>query len=112
MLRSYWTKISIFERTWVIEAMVEIMYLTKLQVQGRFLAHIIVDAIVIVFYKVACNAALAFNLSTTKNFDLFCAGILALLFAMIHSGISEYKSENKIVRPFDGIIVHSEYYHI
>ncbi len=66
------------------------MCLTKLQVQGRFLAPIIVEAIVIVFYKATRNAGLAFNPATTDFFEPFHAGMLAFLFAMIHCGIREY----------------------
>ncbi len=86
------------------------MCLIKLQVQGRFLTSIIVEAIVIVFYKMTCNAELTFNPATTDFFELFCAGILAFLFAMIHCGIKEYQSGIKVVRPFDGKIVQSVYY--
>ncbi len=82
---------------------------TKLQVRGRFLAPIIVEAIVIVFYKATCNAGLAFNLATTDFFELFHAGILAFLFAMIHCGIRKYQSRVKVVRPFDGKIAQSVY---
>ncbi len=47
------------------------MCLTKLQVWGRFLAPIIVETIVIIFYKVTRNAGLAFNLATTDFLSLF-----------------------------------------
>ncbi len=66
------------------------MCLTKLQVQRRFLALIIVEAIVIIFYKATCNAGLAFNPTTTDFFELFCAGMLIFLFAMIYCDIREY----------------------
>ncbi len=66
------------------------MCLTKLQVQGQFLASIIVEAIVIVFYIATCNTELAFNLITSDFFEFFCAGILAFLFPIIHCSIREY----------------------
>ncbi len=66
------------------------MCLTKLQVRGRFLAPIIVEAIVIVFYKATHNTGLTFNLATTDFFELFRAGMLAFLFVIIHCGIREY----------------------
>ncbi len=85
------------------------MCLTKLQVRGRFLAPIIVEAIVIVFYKATRNAGLAFNLATTDFFEPFCVKMLAFLFAMIHCGIREYQSKVKIIRPFDEKIAQSVY---
>ncbi len=75
----------------------------------RFLAPIIVEAIVIVFYKVTRNTGLALNLATTDFFEPFRAGMLAFLFAMIHCGIREYQSGVKVVRPFDGKIAESVY---
>lgn len=51
---------------------------------------IFADVIVIIFYKMAHNTRLIFNLLTIKFFDLFCHGMLAFLFAMIHCDISEY----------------------
>lgn len=42
-------------RILVIENMVEIICLTELQVQDQFLAPIVVDTIVIVFYKATRN---------------------------------------------------------
>ena len=75
---------------WVIENMVEIIYLTKLYIQGQFLAPIIIDVIIIIFYKVTRNAKLAFNLVITKIFDLFYSRILAFLFIIIYYGISKY----------------------
>ncbi len=83
--------------------MIDRMYLTKLQVQGQFLASIIIEAIVIVFYKVTHNAGLAFNLATTDFLKSFCVGMLAFLFAMIHCGIREYQSEVKVVKPFNKV---------
>ncbi len=85
------------------------MCLTKLQIRGRFLAPIIVEVIVIIFYKATRNAGLAFNLVTTDFFESFRAGMLAFLFAMIHYGIREYQSRVKIIRPFDGKIAPSVY---
>ncbi len=85
------------------------MCLTKLQVRERFLAPIIVEAIIIVFYKATHNAGLAFNPATTDFFESFRVGILAFLFAMIHSGIREYQRGVKVVRPFDGKIAESVY---
>ncbi len=85
------------------------MCLTKLLVRGRFLAPIIFEAIVIVFYKATRNSGLAFNLATTDFFKSFCAGMLVFLFAMIHCGIREYQSRVKVVRPFDGKIAQSMY---
>lgn len=43
-------------KIWVIKTMVEKTRLKKLQVQERFLAFIIVDAIVIVFNKATHNS--------------------------------------------------------
>ncbi len=86
------------------------MCLTKLQVQGRFSTPVIVEAIVIVFYKATRNTGLAFNPATTDFFEPFCAGMLAFLFAMIHCGMREYQSGVKVVRPFDRKIAQSMYY--
>ncbi len=86
------------------------MCLTKLQVRGRFLALIIVEAIVIVFYKATRNARLALNPATNDFFEPFRAKMLAFLFAMIHCGIREYQSGVKVVRLFDGKIAQSVYY--
>ncbi len=85
------------------------MCLTKLQVRGRFLAPIIVEAIVIVFYKTTRSAGLAFNPATTDFFELFCTEMLAFLFAMIHCGIRKYQSRVKFVSLFDGKIAQSVY---
>ncbi len=85
------------------------MCLTKLQVQGRFLTPIIVEAIVIVFYKATHNAGLAFNSATTDFFEPYWTGMLAFLFAMIHCGIREYQSGVKVVRPFDKKIAQNVY---
>ncbi len=85
------------------------MCLTKLQVWGRFLAPIIVETIVIVFFKATYNARLAVNPATTYFFKPFRAGMLAFLFAIIHCGIREYQSRVKVVRPFDGKIIQSMY---
>ncbi len=57
------------------------MCLTKLQVQGRFLALIIVEAIVIIFYKAIRNAGLAFNLTITDFLSLFA--LKCLLFYLL-----------------------------
>ncbi len=86
------------------------MCLTKLQVRGRFLTLIIVEVIVIVFYKATYNAGLAFNLATTDFFKPFCARILVFLFAIIYYNIREYQSRVKVVRPFDRKIAQSVYY--
>ncbi len=83
-----------------------------LQVRGQFLAPIIVDAIVSVFYKAACSARLEFNPATTDFFTSFCPGMLAFLFAMVHCGISEYQGGAKVVIPFDGKIAQSMYFNI
>lgn len=69
---------------------VEKMYLTKLQVWGRFWAPIIVKIIVIVFYKATYNAGLAFNLVIIEFFNIFCTRILAFLFGIVYYGISKY----------------------
>lgn len=96
-------------RTWVIENMVEIICPTKLQVSGRFSAPIIIDSIVIIFYKATHNTGIAFNLITAKCFDPFSDEMLVFLFAIINCTISKYQSKNKIVRSFDGKIVKSLY---
>ncbi len=77
------------------------MCLIKLQVRGRFLALIIVEAIVIVFYQATRNARLVFNPATTNFFERFHTEMLAFLFAIIHYGIREYQSGVKVVRPFN-----------
>ena len=77
-------------KTWVIEVMVKIIYLAKLQVQGQFLAPIIIDTIVIFFYKTTYNSELTFNLATTRDFEFFCARMLTFLFVMIYCNIREY----------------------
>lgn len=88
-------------KMWVIEDMVKIMCLIKIHVWEQFLAFIIIDAIVIIFYKATYNTRLAFNLITTEYFDLFYARMLAYLFAIIHCYISEYQSGSKVLRFFD-----------
>lgn len=85
--------------------MIKIIYLTKLQVWTQFLASIIVDVIVIIFYKAIYNARLGFNLAITEFFDFFHIGILVFLFIMIHCSINKYQSGNKVFRPFDRKIV-------
>lgn len=64
--------------------MVEIMYLTKLQVKRRFLASIIIDVMSILFYKVIDNIGLVFNLVTMEFFHLLYARMLVFLFAIIY----------------------------
>ncbi len=83
------------------------MCLTKLQVRGRFLDPIIIEAIVIVFYKSTHNTELAFNPAITYFFEPFCAGMFAFLFAMINCGIRKYQSRVKVIRPFDKKITQS-----
>ena len=56
----------------------------------QFLAPIIVDAIVSVFYKAAHSFGLVFNLATTNFFTPFCPGMLAFLFTMMYYIINEY----------------------
>ncbi len=73
------------------------MCLTKLQVRGRFLVPIIVEAIVTVFYKATRYAGLAFNPATTYFFELFRTRMLAFSFTMIHCSIREYQSGVKVV---------------
>ncbi len=85
------------------------MCLTKLQVRERFLAPIIVEVIVIVFYKATCNAGLVFNSATTDFFELFYTGMLAILFAMIYYSIRKYQSRIEVVRPFNRKIAQSVY---
>ncbi len=63
-----------------------------------------------VFYKAIHNAGQAFNPATTDFFELFYAGMLAFLFAILQCGIREYQSGVKVVRPFDGKITQSVYY--
>lgn len=92
--------------------MVDIMYLTKLQVQRQFLVPNIVETIVIIFYKITCNLGLAFNLAIIKFFDLIYAGMLAFLFAVIYYNISEYQNKNKVLRSFDEKIAQSDYCYI
>ncbi len=55
------------------------------------------------------NTGLAFNLATTDFFELFHAGMLTFLFAMIYCSIREYQSRVKVIRPFDGKITQSVY---
>lgn len=84
--------------------MAERMCLIKLNVQKRFLTPIIVEVIVIIFYKATRNVGLAFNPATTDFFEPFSAGMLVFLFAIIHYGIREYQSGVKVVRLFNGKI--------
>ncbi len=83
-------------------------YLTKLQVRGRFLAPIIGEAIVIVFFKVTHNAKPVFNLTTTDFLKLFCAEMLAFLFTIIlwYKKIPKW---SQVIRPFDKKIAQSLY---
>ncbi len=97
-------------KMWVIWAMAKKMWLTKLQARGQFLAPIIVEAIVIVFYKITRNTGMAFNPATTDFFELFCIGMLAFLFAIIYCGIREYQSGVKVVKLLNGKIAQSMYY--
>lgn len=76
------------------------MYLTKLKIQRQFLTFIIVDTMVIIFYKATYNIGLTFHLVITKWFDFFYTKILAFIFAIIHCNISEYQSRNKFVKTF------------
>lgn len=63
--------------------MVEMICLIKLHVWEQFLAPIIVDTSVIVFYKDTCNTRLAFNLTVIKCIDPFYTKILVFLYAII-----------------------------
>ena len=75
---------------WVIEDIVEIICMIKLQVQGQFLAFIIIDLIVSVFFKATLNTRLAFKQVIAKYLNFFYARMLAFLFTMIHYSISKY----------------------
>lgn len=72
-----------------------------IQVWGRFLTSIIVNAIIIVFYKSTWNSKLSFNISTINNFSLFRFKILVFLFTMVHCGISKFQNGGKIIILFD-----------
>lgn len=75
--------------------------LTKLQVWGQFLASIIVEAIIIIFYKTIYNVGLAFNSAITDFFKPICAKMLTFLFIIIQYNIKQYQSGVKIVRLFN-----------
>lgn len=62
---------------------------TYLQVWEQFLAIIIIDAIVSVFYKTTFNAKLVFNLGTANFFTPFYPWILVFLFIIVYYKISE-----------------------
>lgn len=74
------------------------MCLIKLRIRGQFLALIIIEAIVIVFYQTTRNVRLLFNLATTDFFELLLARILAFSFAIVYCDIKECQSKVKIVR--------------
>ena len=104
MLWTYYTKTSIFVtilKMWVIETMVMIIYLIKLQIWRQFLPYIIVDVIVIVFYKVIYYGKVVFNLATIEYFVIFWAKILVILFTMIYCNMSKYQSKYKIIKLLD-----------
>lgn len=99
-------------KMWIFKAMFEIICLIYLKIQGQFVAFIIIDTIVIVFYKATFNTSLMFNRVITEFLNSFYAAILEFLFVMINCGISKYQSENKVVRSFDRKIVQKKYCHI
>lgn len=74
-------------KIWIFETMIEIMCLTKLQVQRQFLASIIFITIVIIFYKVIYNTGLVFYLAIIEFINLLCIQILIFLFAMLYYDI-------------------------
>lgn len=61
-----------------------------LQIERQFLALIIVNIIVSIFYKTICNSGLIFYLAIANFVFLFCLEMLAFLFTIIYYKISEY----------------------
>lgn len=80
----------------VVETIVEVICLTKLQILEQFLALTIVIRIVIIFYKMIHNTKLTFYLVITRFYNSFCAKILTFLFAMIHCNIKNTRVEIKL----------------
>lgn len=60
-----------------------------IEVERQLLASIIVDVIVIIFYKTIQNSELYFITKMLGFFSLFYFGILIFLFAILYSGISK-----------------------
>lgn len=73
-----------------------------IQVQRRFSALIIIDAIIIIFYKATQNSGLFFNVAISDFFNPFYLGILAFLITIVHCGINKYQSDEKVMIPFNG----------
>lgn len=76
------------------------------------LAPIIIDAIISIFYKIACSAELVFNLLKANFFISFYLEMLICLFAMIHYKINKYQSDAKVVIPVDEKIAQTIYFNI
>lgn len=115
MSQTYYTKISIVVmilRMQVIDIIVKIICLIKLQIQRQFLAPIIIDTIINVFYKATRNARLTFNLVIVECLTFFFTRILILLFTIIYCSIIEYQNEKMIIKSLDKKIVQSLYCYI
>ena len=65
------------------------------------LAFIIINAIVIIFYKVIHNTKLAFNLVITRYLNFFYAKVLIFLFIIIYCSKNKYQNKNKVIKSFD-----------
>lgn len=87
------------------------MCLIKLQVQEQFLVFIIIEVIVIIFYKATCNTKFIFNITTIEFFDPFCIKMLLFLFIMIYYNIKEYQSRNKVIQHYNEKIAKIVYCH-
>lgn len=70
-------------------------------IQRQFLAQIIVDTIIIIFYKVTRNSVLFFNILILDFFSFLCSKMLAFLFVMVYCDISKYQDGEKIMIFFD-----------
>lgn len=66
---------------------------------------IMINIIIIIFYKVTYYIRLTFNLITIKYFDFFYAKMLTFLFIKIYYNINKYQNRNKVKKLFDKKIV-------
>lgn len=79
-------------------------------VQRQFLALIIINAIVIIFYNAIQNSKLSFNVIKINFFSFFYFKTLVFLFVIIYYAISKYQDSKKIIIPFDRKIMQSIYF--
>lgn len=81
-----------------------------IQIQELFLSLIIVDAIIIVFYKTIQQSKLFFTIAILNFFSFFHLKILAFLFAIVYCGKNKYQDSEKVIIPFNGKTAQSIYF--